>query len=256
MLSPQIKDRPYDVSIVIPCYNESERIQKTLQHIEAYLKSQQYRAEVVLVDDGSKDDTVNLLKMMESLGIDRRIIELDCNQGKGAAVRKGILEARGKYVIFTDADEATPIHELEKLLPLLREGSEVVIGSRYLAQSLIQKKQSWIRRVISRSGNWLISKLLFGGVKDTQCGFKGFQRAVAQDLFSRGKINRWGFDFEMIFLAKKLSYSCREVPVEWHDMVGSQFRLRHAIATLKELFSIVWFNWRGVYEKKKNDVKK
>jgi len=204
-----------DLSIVLPAYNEENRIGPTLDKIEEYLSNKEYSYEILVVDDGSTDETAALIRKRADKNPHLHLISNPGNQGKGYAVRNGVLHTRGKLVLFSDSDLSTPIGELDKLLYRLYTGVDVAIGSRHLEGSDIQVPQPWQRVWMGRIFNALV-RILFGtSIQDTQCGFKLFRGDVARALFSFATINRFGFDVEIIFLAKKMGYKVEEVPIIW-----------------------------------------
>jgi dolichyl-phosphate beta-glucosyltransferase len=214
------------LSLIIPAYKESDRIGPSLEKIYAYLQTKDYDAEVIVVDDGSPDDTADVIRTkFESLAgaargkIFPKLVELETNLGKGAAVREGMLAATGNIRIFTDADLSTPIHEVEKVIAAIeKEGYDVVIGSRALeGRTLVKVHQPWYREMMGRFFNVFVQVFVFRGIKDTQCGFKGFTAATAAKLFSEQKIMGFSFDVEILYLARKLGYKIKEVAVEWYN---------------------------------------
>lgn len=244
------KDRVWDVfreekykhelSVVIPAYNEAKRISDTLVDVIVYLKAKFDGAEIIVVDDGSRDDTVKVVEGMKGHFANLQVISLEENAGKGAAVAEGVLKAEGEYILFMDADNSTRIDEVAEMLPLLdKDEADVVIGSRYLAKSEIKIGQPWYRVMIGRVGNRLIRTLLLDDIYDTQCGFKLFTNKAAKDLFQRMKINRFGFDMEILAIAQKvLEYRIKEMPVSWYDSADT--RVRPIKAALKTFWELVW----------------
>ena len=209
-----------DVTIVIPAYNEQARIGTTLVHTLDHLERHHPRGEVLVVDDGSRDETALIA---EQIGRGRvRVLKQPRNLGKGAAVRRGMLEARGAYVLFMDADMSTPIEELEKLLAIAEQGFDVVIGSRGLPDSDIRQRQPSLRELMGRGFNVIVRGLVFGGIRDTQCGFKLFRRAAARAIFGELTLDGFAFDVEALMLARKLGYKIREVPVTWYHAPNSK----------------------------------
>lgn len=226
------------LSIVIPAYNEERRLPETLAILKDFVDEQEYETEVLVVDDGSTDGTVAVVKKAMRRFPQLRLIENAQNKGKGGVVRQGMLEARGEYRLFTDADNSTPITELPKLLAHI-PAYDVVIGSRYLEKGSIKIKQPLKRRILSRSSNWLIRHTVLPGIKDTQCGFKLFSAAAAQQVFSQQSTEGWLFDVEVLTIAHTLGLKIREVPVEWFDAKRSTIRAsRAAVSSLKELQQI------------------
>ncbi|MGB4704912.1 MAG: dolichyl-phosphate beta-glucosyltransferase [Candidatus Saccharicenans sp.] len=233
-----ISNQPY-LSIVIPAFNEEKRIGFTLFLIKDYLESRKIEAEVILVDDGSQDRTAEVAREVMADYPRFRLIQLPVNRGKGAAVRTGMLEASGELILFTDADLSTPIEEMEKLLPLAREGYQVVIGSRALPGSEIKKRQGWLRERMGKFFNLLVRLLVLRGFRDTQCGFKLFQREAARNVFSRLQTDGFAFDVEALVLALSAGYRVAEVPVVWINHPESRVRLfRSSLKMFCELLKI------------------
>ena len=312
------------LSVIIPAYNEEKRLPETLKKVRDYLISRVYEWEILIVNDGSKDKTAEVVlhtlgsspfasghPSHPSLDIRQpadsghrprsgdvpsgsfRLIDNKENKGKGAVVKQGMLEAQGEWRLFMDADNSTDISEIEKLWPFAKNGLgaslassrpnqptqplpnsltpgsaksergfdrrfaqdtpsasskyEVIIGSRYLKTGLIKIKQPLIRRVISRFGNWLIRILLGINMVDTQCGFKLFSAKSVQDIFPKQTIMRWGFDMEILAIAKHRGYQIKEVAVDWYDAEGSTVKKSAALKTFKELLIIKWNLMRGKY---------
>lgn len=201
------------ISIIIPAYNEEERIGVSIEKINKYLNSENINAEIIVVDDGSNDNTVNIASKFSNV----KVIKQDKNKGKGAAVRRGMLAAKGDFRIFTDADLSTPIYELKKLLDYFNKGYDVCIGSRAVDYSLIKEHQPWYREMMGKTFNKIVQLLVVKGIKDTQCGFKGFNKSAAEKIFSKAKIDGFAFDVELVFLAGKFNLKIAEIPVEWYN---------------------------------------
>jgi dolichyl-phosphate beta-glucosyltransferase len=239
------------LSVVIPAYNEEDRIRPTIESIDAYLEKQPYAYEVIVVSDGSTDRTVEVVKeyqraTMKELKLNANPI----NHGKGFAVRDGIGMAEGEYIVFMDADNATRIEEIENFWPWFDKGYDVVFGSRYIKGAKMPVKQPWFRRLAGRLSNLLIQAVILPGIKDTQCGFKAFRRDAARRIFSVSRIDGWGFDIEILALAKKFGYKIKEVPVTWYEIAGTKLKLvRAMIRTLRELLVIKWNFMTGKYKK-------
>lgn len=202
------------LSIIIPAYNEAPRIEKSLHSALEYLSKQDYTYEIIVSDDGSKDRTCEIVASFNS-GV--KLVKLGQNLGKGAAVRRGMLEANGKYRIFTDADFSTPIYEVEKLIALFKTGADICIGSRALNPELVKEHQPFYREFMGKTFNKFVQFLLIKGIKDTQCGFKGFTDSAAEKVFSLAKIDGFSFDVELLFLAKRLGLTIEQTPVEWYN---------------------------------------
>ncbi len=237
------------LSIIIPAYNEEKRIGTTLFSVADYLRQKGYLGEILVVDDGSKDGTVKLVKEIQKQITQIKVIENKENHGKGYVVRQGMLKAQGKYLIFMDADNATRMEEFDKALPYLQEGIEVVIGSRHIKGSYIKIEQPYYRRLLGRAANLLIRLVLLPGIRDTQCGFKVFGKKAAREIFSRQTIMRWGFDMEILVIAKSLGYKIKEFPVNWYNALDSRVRpIKGAVSTLRELYRIKVNQIKGLYK--------
>ncbi|RLC37541.1 hypothetical protein DRH29_01585 [candidate division Kazan bacterium] len=235
------------LSIVIPAYNEERRIGSTLSKIRKYLDAQGYVYEVIVVNDGSTDTTVPIVNIIREGWPQLRLIDNPQNQGKGAVVKQGILAGLGKYILFTDADNATPIEEVEKLLEHVNI-YPIVFGSRYIKGSKIHVFQSRPRIILSRLSNLLIRIVAVPGVWDTQCGFKLFERNAGKNIFANVRLTRFGFDIEAFVIAQKLRYRFKEVGINWYNDFETKVRTgREAIRTLFDLFRIRFNLWRGKY---------
>ncbi|MFA6492788.1 MAG: dolichyl-phosphate beta-glucosyltransferase [Patescibacteria group bacterium] len=235
------------LSVIIPAYNEEKRLPKTLKKVKEYLSTQKYEWEVLIVNDGSIDGTFKVSSDLIKDWKNFQLINNEENQGKGAVVKQGMLEAKGDWRLFMDADGSTDILEIEKLWPYIKD-FEIVIGSRYLNKDSIKIKQPITRRIVSRLGNFLVRILL--GIKsvDTQCGFKLFSTKATEKIFPLQQIIRWGFDVEILAIAIKKGYKIKEVAVDWHDAEGSTVRKSAIFKTLKELMQIKWNMVKGKYQ--------
>ena len=205
-----------ELSIVVPAYKEEKRIPIILEAIKKYIKTKEFNIETLVVVDGSPDKTAEVARSFTDTLPGLRVLERTENRGKGGTVEEGIMAAKGKYIIFTDADNSTPIEQVDKLLPFMTK-YEVVIGSRYIKGGKLVVPQSIVRRVGSRVLNVIIQTLAVRGIKDTQCGFKMFQHIAAKEIFKRTTITNFSFDIEVLAIAKKLKYKIKEVGITWYD---------------------------------------
>ena len=201
------------VSFIIPAYNEEPRLKGSLEKVLRYCNSAGFTYEIIIVDDGSSDGTIETCREFANV----RVISQPRNMGKGAAVRTGMLAAEGDYRIFSDADLSTPIHETQKILNFLKAGYDVCIGSRALDSSMIKVHQPFYREFMGKTFNRIVQMLVVKGIRDTQCGFKGFTAAAAENVFSKALINGFGFDVEILYLAKLSGLKIMETPVEWYN---------------------------------------
>jgi dolichyl-phosphate beta-glucosyltransferase len=239
---------PLSYSIVIPAYNESERIQSSLQKIVAFLSEQSWTAEVLVVNDGSRDNTAQIVRQFATQYPYIRLIENPGNRGKGYSVRNGMLQASGDVVLFTDADLSAPITEAPKLFREIENGADVAFGSRWLIAKLQTERQSILRQIAGRMYNLFMRVLLGLPFKDTQCGFKAFNRKAVETIFTRQHIERWGFDVELLFLARKFGLKIVEVPVAWaHDDRSKINPIVDGIKMFGEMVSIRWNSICGRY---------
>ncbi len=213
-----------DVSVVIPAYNEERRIGPTIERVRSFAPRTCRICEIVVADDGSADGTVALAESFHRPSLPVRVLRSPGNRGKGDAVRRGVLAARGGSVLFSDADLSTPIEELDRLHPRLAE-APLVIGSRAAPDADLAVPQPLYRELAGRTFNLLFQALVLRGVRDSQCGFKLFERQAAQDLFSRLTLEGFGFDVEVLYLARRLGYPIVEVGVRWEDDRDSKVRL-------------------------------
>ena len=235
-------------SIVIPAYNESQRIGATLDKVLAHIARQGWSAEVIVVNDGSRDDTVEVVRRYAGRDPAVRLVENPGNRGKGYSVRNGMLNARGEVLLFSDADLSSPIYEADKLLAVLRDGADVAIGSRWLKRELQTERQPLYRQLFGRIFNLLLRLILGLRFKDTQCGFKAFTRRAADAIFPRQRIERWGFDPEILFLANKFGLATREVGVEWaHDERSKINPLTDGLRMFVEMLKVRWYDLSGQY---------
>jgi dolichyl-phosphate beta-glucosyltransferase len=235
------------LSIIIPSFNEVDRIGQTLTYIRNYLATQTYEVEVLVIDDGSTDGTSAVVDSLRWPATS--VLRLDRNRGKGYAVGYGMQHADAEYMLFCDADNATPFEQIERFWPVI-ERADVVIGSRYVEGSEIVLRQPFIRRLGARVGNALVRLLLLPEWKDTQCGFKLFRRDAARAIFAKQTIFGWGFDIEVLHIASCLGLEVAQVPVDWFDGRGSKVHSAGTfLAVFLELLTIKWRSAMGSYRR-------
>lgn len=242
------------LSVVIPAFNEEKRIRQTLEETDLYLKRQTYPYEIIVVDNGSNDLTCDVVKEYQEAKV-KNLIRLCLSKSigaKGSAVKLGILDyAKGDFVMFMDADNATPISEIERFWPHFQKGFDVVIGSRSLDPSLVSIKQTFKRQILGKLSHLLIRLVLLPGIHDSQTGFKGFTRAAAKEIFSAVTIPGWGFDFEVLAIARRRGFGIKEVGVVWKDQPGTHVPLSAFLESLLDLCKIRLNVWAGKYDSKK-----
>jgi dolichyl-phosphate beta-glucosyltransferase len=237
-----------DLSIVIPAFNEEDRLEPALRRYLAYCRATARSVELIVVDDGSVDGTSLLVEQLTEEFPELRLIRLAENRGKGYAVRSGVVNARGHTVLFADADGATPMSEIERLEAALAAGADIAIGSRALDASDVKVTAMRYRRVIGRVFHALVGALTVRGIRDTQCGFKLFRGPVAHDLFSRMRMNGFSFDVEVLMMAQRRDYRIAEIPVNWTHQPGSKVNLAlDSLRMLRDLFVIRSRYLRGEY---------
>lgn len=240
---------PLTFSIVLPAYNEAERIAATLDKVLRYARQPGGTTEIIVVNDGSSDSTAEIVREYALRQPALRLIENPGNRGKGFSVRNGILHARGDLLLFSDADLSSPIQEADKLFAAIQAGADVAIGSRWVRKELQVKRQPIHRRILGRMFNLALRVVLGLNFKDTQCGFKAFRRSAAQQIFPLQRIERWGFDPEVLYLAKSAGLRVEEVPVEWAHRTGTHISpLRDGLRMFVELFKIRWNAISGKYK--------
>lgn len=241
-----MSERTY--SIVIPAFNEEKRITRGLDQVLAFVAQHGWNAEVIVVNDGSRDGTAEIVREYAHRNPKVRLLENPGNRGKGYSVRNGVLHSVGDMVLFTDADLSAPIEQATKLFAEIDAGADVAIGSRWLRPETMIERQSILRQIAGRLYN-IINRVLLGlPYRDTQCGLKAFTKKAAHEVFSRQKIERWGFDPEILFIARKCKYRIAEVPVLWaHDDRSKINPLVDGIKMFGEVLRIRWYGISGKY---------
>lgn len=236
------------LSLIIPAYNEEKIIADNLEKVSSFLKTKKYGWEIIVVNDGSKDKTAEIVERLSEKDKKIRIINLGVNQGKGAAIRAGVLGAKGEYILFSDADLSVPVDFADSFLETLEKGADVVIGSRRTAHSNIIKHQKLLRESLGRVFTMLSKITTFTNISDFTCGFKAFRKDAAIAIFSRTLINRWVYDTEILFLAKKLKYKIIEMPVDWVNRGDSRVKLMKVVVpSFIDLFRIRMYDLLGKY---------
>jgi glycosyltransferase involved in cell wall biosynthesis len=242
-------------SIVIPAYNESARIGHALEEVLRTLDEKRWNAEVLVVNDGSTDNTAAIVEGFAAKDSRVRLLQNPTNRGKGYSVRNGLLHGSGNILMFTDADLSSPMAEAERLFAAIRDGADVAIGSRWLERRRQTIHQPLYRQIFGRCFNLVTRMVMRLPFADTQCGFKAFRRGAAQTIFQLQRIERWGFDPEILFIALKRGYNIREVPVTWgHDERSKISYLRDGIKMLEELVYVRWNSLFGVYNREVRDL--
>lgn len=235
------------LSVVIPSYNEEKRLPPTLRAVLAYLGKQAYTWEVLVVNDGSKDRTADIVRAASVTDPRVKLLEYGGNRGKGYAVRYGMTRAVGKFRLFMDADNSTTVDHFERFRPLFDLGFDVVIGSRDIGGAQIAVHQPWWKERLGDLGNLWIQAWAVPGIKDTQAGFKVFRDYVADDVFPRLTIDRWGFDVEALAVARRRGYQISEQPIRWVNDPESKVSARAYLDVLREVVQVRLNMWRGVY---------
>lgn len=245
-----MENQPY-LSVIIPAYNEEKRISKTLLAMDEYLQKQSFDYEILVVSDGSSDKTAEIVTDFQKSIKNLKLVDNRANHGKGWVTRQGMLTALGRVRLFMDADNATTLDHFDKMRPYFEQGANVVIGSRDPKDAKGAKQavsQPGLKRLLGNAGNILIQIFAVWGVWDTQCGFKAFSAQAAKDIFSKSKIDRWGFDIEALALARKLKYKIDIIPVYWINDPNSKVSMKGYFMTFKELFQVWWWLITDAYK--------
>ncbi|MEX2027927.1 MAG: dolichyl-phosphate beta-glucosyltransferase [Candidatus Curtissbacteria bacterium] len=233
------------LSVVVPVYNEEKRLGSGFDHYHSYLKKQKYSWEIIFVNDGSRDKTLNLLEEFVKDKLQVKIVTYPKNQGKGYAICQGMKKAQGKYILFTDLDHSVPIQTVETFFPYFEEGYSVVIGSRRVKGAKIAVHQKPLREFLGRGFTAIVNMFIYWGVADATCGFKAFESSVAKKIFSKITVYDWAFDAEILYICKKNNIKLAQAPVTWSDARGSKVSLKKDILR----------SFRGILKIRVNDLK-
>jgi dolichyl-phosphate beta-glucosyltransferase len=240
-------NQPY-LSVIIPAHNEAKRLPLTLIDIDKRLAEVRHTYEIVVVNDCSTDDTAAVVQRFAGLVKHLRLIDNKEHKGKGGVVRDGMLKTHGAYRLFTDADNSTSVDQFLKMIPYLEEGYDVVIGSRAVKGAKLEPAEPFYRQLFGKGLNIIVQLLLLPGIWDTQCGFKVFSAEAAEKIFSQSRISGWGFDVEVLSLAKRMGYRIKEMPVRWVDDTRSQVKFSAGFQFLRDIGKIRLWLWRGTYD--------
>lgn len=236
------------LSVILPCYNEEFRFGEGFLHFAHYLKKQNFSSEIILVDDGSKDRTLDIMKKAAQKTKNTQVVSYKNNLGKGYAIAQGVKKARGDIILFSDIDQSVEIETIEKFFKYFKQYYQVVIGSRRVKGSKFLKKQNVLRIFLGRCFSLLVRIVVDWRIRDATCGFKAFDRESARKIFSKVSIYDWAFDAEILFLVKKFNLKLIEVPVLWRDVAGSKVLLsKDIVSSLLGLFKIRLNDFQGKY---------
>jgi len=237
------------LSLIIPAYNEEKRLPRTLTEVNSYLRTRDYDYEILVVNDGSGDKTVEIAKNLIPGIKNLRVTGYNRNQGKGYAVKFGMMEAKGDFRLFSDADNSTSVDQVEKMWPEIEKGADIVIGSRDIKGAVLDPPQPWIRQMLLGEGFKLFRKLVLGlwKIEDTQCGFKCFSKEAAENIFPKCRISRFAFDPEILIIAEKMGYKIKEIPVYWKNDLESKVKFKSILKIALDLFVIKLNSLRGFY---------
>lgn len=240
---------PFLLSVIIPAFDEADRIGSTVERVLGFLGSRAYASELIVVLDGGRPGAADAVARVTGGCPDVVVLDNGRNRGKGFSVRRGVLASRGEHVLFADADLSLPIEGVDRFVAALEAGADVAIGSRALAESSVRGDRQRLRHSLGRVFNWVVQRTALPGLRDTQCGFKAFRGAIARELFQAQHIDRFGFDVEVLRIALQRGHRVVEIPVtcEYHP-TSSVRRLGDGISMLRDLVAILWHDWRGRYD--------
>jgi glycosyltransferase involved in cell wall biosynthesis len=242
--------QPY-LSIVIPAYDEADRLPKTLLDMDKRLHAADFSYEILVVNDGSKDKTAEVTQALTKIVKGLRLIDNKENKGKGGVVRQGMLEAKGAVRLFMDADNATSADQFVQMVPFFEQGYGVVFGSRTAKGARLDPPEPWWRGLIGKGLNLIVQILLLPGIWDTQCGFKAFTAEAAEQVFRASRVQSWGFDVEILALAKRFGFKLKEVPVHWVNDTRSTVHFSAGPKFLRDILEVRWGLWTGAYSPNK-----
>jgi dolichyl-phosphate beta-glucosyltransferase len=248
-MAPASNDPKIALSVVVPAHDEQARIQEPLRAMVDYLSKRSDTSELIVVDDGSRDATFDVVReILADAPFRCEVVRYERNRGKGHALKVGFARARGERILFTDADLSTPIEEADRLLAALDDGSDMVLGSRKLVGARLEVRQPWYREKLGAVFTWLVERLI-APVSDATCGFKAYRGDIGRELFGAVRIYDWSFDAELLFIAKRRGYRMAEIPVTWRDTPGTNVRiLRDIVGSLVGLARIRLHGLRGLHE--------
>ena len=235
------------LSVIIPAYNEEKRIAKTLLAVDNFLRRQNYEYEILVVNDGSQDKTVEVVEGLKNQIANLKLVDDKTNHGKGWAVRRGMLEAHGQIRLFMDADNSTTIDQVDNFLPYFNQGYKIVIGSRRIAGAVIAVHQPWIRDFLGGVFRLMVHALAPLGVTDSQAGFKVFSHQAAETIFKKQTIFRWAFDVEILAIARRLGFKIKEVPIHWVNDTESHVKISGMVKMLLEVGRVRLNLWSKKY---------
>jgi dolichyl-phosphate beta-glucosyltransferase len=237
---------PPSLSVIVPAYNEAGRLPRTLRRLREHLDARGGVSEIIVVDDGSRDGTADAARREALRGL--TVLRDDRNRGKGHAVRRGMLAARGELRLMTDADLSTPVEDLPRLLARIEEGYDVAIGSRAVADARVEVRQPWFRETAGRAFNVLVRTLVLPGLRDTQCGFKLWRGEAAVEAFALSRLDGFAFDVEVLFVARRRGRRIAEVPVTWRNDVATRVGALRGVVAFTDLLRIRMNAWAGTYD--------
>lgn len=235
------------LTVLVPCYNEDTIIRNNSQEIINFLSKKKYTWELIIVDDGSSDNSLREIQSIKNPGL--KLVSYKVNRGKGGALKEGVRNASGDYIIFMDADLSVPVEALDEFLAKLEQGADVVIGTRKIRSAKVLVHQSWLRENLGK-GFTLLTKIFTGvDVSDFTCGFKGFSEEAGRKIFSHSLLSRWAYDAEILYLARKYGYKIVEIPVVWTNRKDTRVKLLNAVVTsLADLVKMKIYSWSGKYD--------